>query len=178
MDEATVGIAMDALKESAIDLVVTLPEEPTHALPEATQKDPYFTTVIAAGEGNGLAVCGGAALSGRDCVFVTGVAGLLVGTWAALATDRLPRRLRAASEALFHLPLAVPSVVLGFGLLVAFSRGTSSVHANSRTRATWRSGGVVSAEAGARMREVISGARVASQSAAAMASTSSRATRS
>ena len=82
MDEATVGIAMDALKESAIDLVVTLPEEPTHALPEATQKDPYFTTVIAAGEGNGLAVCGGAALSGRDCVFVTGVAGLLVGTWA------------------------------------------------------------------------------------------------
>ena len=82
MDEATVGIVMDALKESAIDLVVTLPEEPTHALPEATQKDPFFTTVIVAGEGNGLALCGGAALSGRDCVFVTGVAGLLVGTWA------------------------------------------------------------------------------------------------
>jgi sulfopyruvate decarboxylase subunit alpha len=82
VDEATVGIVIDALKESAIDLVVTLPEEPTHALPEATRKDPYFTTVIAAGEGNGLAVCGGAALSGRDCIFVTGVAGLLVGTWA------------------------------------------------------------------------------------------------
>jgi sulfopyruvate decarboxylase subunit alpha len=82
MDQATVNIVIDALKESAIDLVVTLPEEPTHALPEATQKDPYFTTVIATGEGNGLAVCGGAALSGRDGIFVTGVAGLLVGTWA------------------------------------------------------------------------------------------------
>jgi sulfopyruvate decarboxylase subunit alpha len=86
MDEAAVGIVIDALKESAIDLVVTLPEEPTHGIPEATRKDPFFTTVIAAGEGNGIAVCAGAALSGRDCVFVTGVAGLLVGTWALSQT--------------------------------------------------------------------------------------------
>src|SRR5438128_1399476 len=74
MDQATVGVVIDALKEAEIDLVVTLPEEPTHDLPSATQKDPYFTTVIVAGEGNGLALCGGAALAGRDCIFVTGVA--------------------------------------------------------------------------------------------------------
>jgi 2-aminoethylphosphonate transport system permease protein len=53
---------------------------------------------------------------------IAGLAAVLIGAWAALATDRLPRRLRGASDALFHLPLAVPSVVLGFGLLVAFSR--------------------------------------------------------
>ena len=82
MDSEMVATVMDALRESEIDLVVTLPEEPTHGIPEATQKDPFFTTVIAAGEGNGLAVCAGASLSGRDCVFITGVAGLLVGTWA------------------------------------------------------------------------------------------------
>ena len=82
MDSEMVGTVMDALRESEIDLVVTLPEEPTHGIPEATQKDAFFTTVIAAGEGNGLAVCAGASLSGRDCVFITGVAGLLVGTWA------------------------------------------------------------------------------------------------
>jgi 2-aminoethylphosphonate transport system permease protein len=53
---------------------------------------------------------------------VAGVLAVLVGTWAALAADQLPRRLRAAADAVFHLPLAVPSVVIGFGMLVAFSQ--------------------------------------------------------
>ncbi|MGC5025788.1 ABC transporter permease [Tsukamurella sp. DT100] len=43
------------------------------------------------------------------------------GTWAALAVPSLPRRLRGAIDAFFHLPVAVPSVVVGLGVLVAFS---------------------------------------------------------
>ncbi|WP_058044319.1 ABC transporter permease [Streptomyces roseifaciens] len=46
---------------------------------------------------------------------------LLTGTWAALAAQALPRRLRKAVNALFVLPVAVPSVVVGLALLVAFS---------------------------------------------------------
>ncbi|GAB1641361.1 ABC transporter permease [Krasilnikovia sp. MM14-A1259] len=53
---------------------------------------------------------------------IAGLVAVAVGAWAALATVRLPRRLRAVSDAFFHLPLAVPSVVVGFGVLVAFSR--------------------------------------------------------
>jgi sulfopyruvate decarboxylase TPP-binding subunit len=82
MDDAITRIVMDSLKEAAIDLVVTLPEEPTSSLTNATRRDPYFTTVNVAGESSGMALCAGAALSGRDCVFVTGVAGMLVGSWA------------------------------------------------------------------------------------------------
>ncbi|WP_019203006.1 ABC transporter permease subunit [Tsukamurella sp. 1534] len=43
------------------------------------------------------------------------------GTWAALAVPGLPPRLRGAADAFFHLPVAVPSVVVGLGVLVAFS---------------------------------------------------------
>ena len=82
MDDATTKLVMDALKEAAIDLVVTLPEEPTSSLTTATRQDPFFTTINAVGESNGIALCAGAALGGRDCVFVTGVAGMLVGSWA------------------------------------------------------------------------------------------------
>jgi 2-aminoethylphosphonate transport system permease protein len=53
---------------------------------------------------------------------IAGVLAVLVGTWAALGADRLPRRARSAADALFHLPLAVPSVVIGLGMLVAFSQ--------------------------------------------------------
>jgi 2-aminoethylphosphonate transport system permease protein len=53
---------------------------------------------------------------------LAGLAAVVVGTWAALAADRLPARARAATDGLFHLPLAVPSVVIGFGMLVAFSQ--------------------------------------------------------
>ncbi|OEV04331.1 ABC transporter permease [Streptomyces oceani] len=47
---------------------------------------------------------------------------LLLGTWAALAADALGPRARRAVDALFVLPVAVPSVVVGLSVLVAFSR--------------------------------------------------------
>nr|WP_202447156.1 ABC transporter permease subunit [Streptomyces sp. SID5468] len=52
---------------------------------------------------------------------VASVAALALGTWAALAAQALRRRGRRVVEALFVLPVAVPSVVVGLSLLVAFS---------------------------------------------------------
>jgi 2-aminoethylphosphonate transport system permease protein len=51
-----------------------------------------------------------------------GGAAVALGTWAALAARTATRGLRRLTAALFHLPVAVPSVVVGLGLLVAFSR--------------------------------------------------------
>ena len=53
---------------------------------------------------------------------LAGLVAVAVGTWAALSASRLPRRLRSVADAVFHLPVAVPSVVIGLGMLVAFSR--------------------------------------------------------
>jgi 2-aminoethylphosphonate transport system permease protein len=53
---------------------------------------------------------------------IAGAAAVLLGTWAALAAETAPRRLRRITDTVFHLPIAVPSVVLGLALLVAFSR--------------------------------------------------------
>lgn len=53
---------------------------------------------------------------------LAGFVATLTGTWAALTASRLPRPLRATADALFHLPVTVPSVVVGLGLLVAFSQ--------------------------------------------------------
>nr|WP_206323414.1 ABC transporter permease subunit [Streptomyces sp. HNM0574] len=47
---------------------------------------------------------------------------LVVGTWAALSAAALGRRLGKLLDALFVLPVAVPSVVVGLAVLVAFSR--------------------------------------------------------
>ncbi|MEU6220259.1 ABC transporter permease subunit [Streptomyces sp. NPDC047022] len=47
---------------------------------------------------------------------------LAVGTWGALAAHALPRPLRRVLDALFVLPVAVPSVVVGLAVLVAFSQ--------------------------------------------------------
>ncbi|WP_369259720.1 ABC transporter permease [Streptomyces sp. R35] len=47
---------------------------------------------------------------------------LAAGTWAALAAHALPRRARRVLDALFVLPVAVPSVVVGLAVLVAFSK--------------------------------------------------------
>ncbi|MEU6864084.1 ABC transporter permease subunit [Streptomyces sp. NPDC046876] len=58
---------------------------------------------------------------------------LTVGTWAALAAAGLGRRGKRSLDALFMLPVAVPSVVVGLAVLVAFStpplllNGTSSI---------------------------------------------------
>ncbi|MFI9718092.1 ABC transporter permease [Streptomyces sp. NPDC052396] len=47
---------------------------------------------------------------------------LTAGTWSALAAQALRRRARRLLDALFLLPVAVPSVVVGLSLLVAFSK--------------------------------------------------------
>jgi len=82
MDKETIQLVIETLKEEKIDLVVTLPEEPTAPLTDAIRKDPYFTTITVTAEGHGIAMCSGASLGGRRCVFVTGIAGLMVGSWA------------------------------------------------------------------------------------------------
>ncbi|MFE6890324.1 ABC transporter permease [Streptomyces sp. NPDC057694] len=50
------------------------------------------------------------------------VLALLVGGWAALAAASLKKGGRRAMDALFMLPVAVPSVVVGLAVLVAFSK--------------------------------------------------------
>ena len=52
---------------------------------------------------------------------VAGGLALLLGTWAALASRAAPRWLGRIVDAAFHLPIAVPSVALGLGLLIAFN---------------------------------------------------------
>ncbi|MFJ5139881.1 ABC transporter permease [Streptomyces sp. NPDC088707] len=47
---------------------------------------------------------------------------LTVGTWAALAGAALGRKGKRVLDALFMLPVAVPSVVVGLAVLVAFSQ--------------------------------------------------------
>jgi sulfopyruvate decarboxylase subunit alpha len=82
MDQEQVKTIIETFKEEEIDLVVTLPEEPTYPLTEAMRHDPYFTSVTVASEGHGIALSAGASLGGRRCVFITGIAGLMNGTWA------------------------------------------------------------------------------------------------
>ncbi|MFI8927808.1 ABC transporter permease [Streptomyces sp. NPDC053474] len=61
------------------------------------------------------------------------VAALAAGTWAALAAARLRKPGKRVVDALFMLPVAVPSVVVGLAVLVAFSKppvilnGTSTI---------------------------------------------------
>jgi sulfopyruvate decarboxylase TPP-binding subunit len=82
MDQEAIRLAVEAFKEEQIDLVVTVPEEPTHTLILAVKEDPYFRTITAPSEGCAIVMCAAASLSGRRCVFITGIAGLLVGAWA------------------------------------------------------------------------------------------------
>jgi sulfopyruvate decarboxylase subunit alpha len=82
MDKESIAIIIKTLKQEKIELVVTLPEEPTSPLTETIRQDPYFTSITVVGEGHGISLCAGASLSGRRCVFITGIAGLLVGTWS------------------------------------------------------------------------------------------------
>jgi sulfopyruvate decarboxylase subunit alpha len=82
MEQQTIAKIIATLKAERIDLVVTLPEEPTSPLTETIRRDPYFTSITVASESNGISLCAGASLGGRRCIFVTGIAGLLVGTWS------------------------------------------------------------------------------------------------
>ncbi|MFJ6565953.1 ABC transporter permease [Streptomyces sp. NPDC091292] len=50
------------------------------------------------------------------------VLALTVGTWAALSAAALGKRGRRVMDALFVLPVAVPSVVVGLAILVAYSQ--------------------------------------------------------
>ncbi|MGW8765029.1 ABC transporter permease [Streptomyces sp. NPDC055815] len=50
------------------------------------------------------------------------VIALTVGTWAALAASALGKKGKRLLDALFMLPVAVPSVVVGLAVLVAFSQ--------------------------------------------------------
>jgi 2-aminoethylphosphonate transport system permease protein len=52
----------------------------------------------------------------------TSVAAVILGTSAALSTLSAPKWLRRTADAVLHLPIAVPSVVIGLSMLVAFSR--------------------------------------------------------
>ncbi|MEV0681588.1 ABC transporter permease subunit [Actinosynnema sp. NPDC050436] len=53
---------------------------------------------------------------------IAALTAVVLGTWLALGAHRAPRPVRRFLDAAAHLPLAVPSVVVGLGLLVAFSR--------------------------------------------------------
>lgn len=68
----------------------------------------------------------GEALQALTTSLVTAVAASLLaltaGTWAALAAAALRKRHRRVLDALFVLPVAVPSVVVGLAVLVAFSQ--------------------------------------------------------
>ena len=68
----------------------------------------------------------GEALQALTTSLVTAVTASLLalatGTWAALAGASLKQRYRRLLDALFVLPLAVPSVVVGLSVLVAFSK--------------------------------------------------------
>ncbi|MET8470544.1 ABC transporter permease subunit [Streptomyces sp. NPDC006422] len=72
------------------------------------------------------AATSGSSLSALTTSLVTAVAAsvlaLVVGGWAALAAATLRKRGRRLLDALFVLPVAVPSVVVGLAVLVAFSR--------------------------------------------------------
>ncbi|MFE2149572.1 ABC transporter permease [Streptomyces lavendulae] len=87
--------------------------------------------------GNYAAAVQGESLQALTTSLVTAVTAsllaLTVGTWAALAAAGLKKRGKRCLDALFMLPVAVPSVVVGLAVLVAFSRppvllnGTGSI---------------------------------------------------
>jgi 2-aminoethylphosphonate transport system permease protein len=52
---------------------------------------------------------------------VAGGLALILGTWAAIAARDAPTWLGRLTDAVFHLPIAVPSVAIGLGLLIAFN---------------------------------------------------------
>ncbi len=52
---------------------------------------------------------------------IAGGLALVLGTWAALAAREAPAWLGRITDAVFHLPIAVPSVAIGLGLLISFN---------------------------------------------------------
>jgi 2-aminoethylphosphonate transport system permease protein len=72
------------------------------------------------------AATGGDSLQALTTSLITAVSSsllaLAIGSWAALAATSLRRRGKRFLDALFRLPVAVPSVVVGLAVLVAFSK--------------------------------------------------------
>jgi 2-aminoethylphosphonate transport system permease protein len=72
------------------------------------------------------AATGGDSLQALTTSLITAVSAsllaLTIGSWAALAAASLRSRGRRFLDALFMLPVAVPSVVVGLAVLVAFSK--------------------------------------------------------
>lgn len=60
------------------------------------------------------------AVSLQSALIASGFA-LVLGTWAALSVRDVPSWFRRVVDALFHLPIAIPSVAIGLGLLIAFN---------------------------------------------------------
>ncbi|MBF6456910.1 ABC transporter permease [Nocardia cyriacigeorgica] len=52
---------------------------------------------------------------------LAGAVSLVLGTWSALAGREAPQWWRRLTDAVFHLPVAVPSVAIGLGVLIAFN---------------------------------------------------------
>src|ERR1700759_700770 len=52
--------------------------------------------------------------------FIAGAIALVLGTWASLAARETPQWLSRVIDAVFHLPIAVPPLAIGLGLLIAF----------------------------------------------------------
>lgn len=52
---------------------------------------------------------------------LAGAIALILGTWAALAAREAPEWVRRSTDAVFHIPVAVPSVAIGLGVLIAFN---------------------------------------------------------
>ncbi len=72
----------------------------------------------------------GRALSGDEAAslsvslqtaLLAGAVALILGAWAALAAREAPGWWRRITDAIFHLPVAVPSVAIGLGVLIAFN---------------------------------------------------------
>ncbi|MGW1612238.1 ABC transporter permease [Streptomyces sp. NPDC002285] len=113
----------------ALFLVLFLP---LFALPLLVVLDASFATnwssVLPSGftTGHYGAATRGEALQALTTSLATAAAASLLalaaGTWAALAAAGLKKRYRRVLDALFVLPVAVPSVVVGLAILVAFSQ--------------------------------------------------------
>ncbi|WP_028477980.1 iron ABC transporter permease [Nocardia sp. CNY236] len=56
----------------------------------------------------------------QTAILASGFA-LVLGTWAALAAAQAPKWCRTFADAVFHLPVAVPSVAIGLGVLITFN---------------------------------------------------------
>jgi 2-aminoethylphosphonate transport system permease protein len=61
-------------------------------------------------------------LVSAQTALLAGVGSVLVGSWAALSAASAPGPARKLVLGVCHLPIAVPSVVVGLGLLIALNR--------------------------------------------------------